>query len=659
MHDYLRISGLIALGMIASAVSYAGVTFPIQTPLLTSTRNFRDIAGVAAKYGGTGLSNGVANNGVMRTGIFFRSGALPAPSLAEEAAIGSIGLTEVIDLRMPAEIAERTDKPIAGTVFRNIDMFSRMDLEILTRPATSVVATNAAFVTTYGKFVTDPAARDTLRTVLLDLASSNGPVLIHCTVGKDRTGWVMAILEDIAGVAPAQLMDDFLASNQYSALSIESLKQLRLAEYTPLLGASVAQEISDAEGTLASVSPVWLQTSLDTVTREYGNMQNYLIQGLRLTQADIYVLRAKMVHYHSLPGQAALKGNAARGAELLVKLQESPLSGRYTAFNNYFQSAVDGGTLGGVANQIGGQIHADSTANLLRQPLAVESAMRAYVTAPAAVRQTPVWVTVWANTSRARGAAGVAGSKQREYGVLAGITQPVTPQLALYAAAGNENQRTETADAMSTLDSLQLVAGTRYAFFPGKNSLFVDGSVMGSRGNYQSTRGLGNGLGTATGSSRSWLYSTTAMLGKSFDMPGMTLTPQIGVRYTQGRLGSFTESGSELALNMQGQKQHVLTTRARLDVHFHDRALGAWTFRPTLTLGLERTLGPATVSSFGTLQGYGISQTAAYRARLFGLAELSVQAGRGPLTAEWRETVGGGEHGAISLASLASLTYLF
>ena len=48
----------------------------ISTPILTSVPNFRDIAGIAAIYGGTGFANPTSNDGVMRTGVFYRSNVL-------------------------------------------------------------------------------------------------------------------------------------------------------------------------------------------------------------------------------------------------------------------------------------------------------------------------------------------------------------------------------------------------------------------------------------------------------------------------------------------------------------------------------------------------------------------------------------------------------
>ena len=96
-------------------------------------------------------------------------------------------------------------------------------------------------------------------------------------------------------------------------------------------------------------------------------------QGLGLSQETLYVLRGKMVQYGQLPGQSELRGNAAQGAALLNALQNSELSGRYTDYNYYLQSAIDAGTLGGVETQVGGQIYADAASYLLRSGSRLDS----------------------------------------------------------------------------------------------------------------------------------------------------------------------------------------------------------------------------------------------------------------------------------------------
>lgn len=115
---------------------------------------------------------------------------------------------------------------------------------------------------------------------------------------------------------------------------------------------------------LLGVDASYLQAGLDEISREYGSVDNYLKQGLGLSQETLYVLRGKMVQYGQLPGQSELRGNAAQGAALLNALQNSGLSGRYTDYNYYLQSAIDAGTLGGVETQVGGQIYADAASYL-------------------------------------------------------------------------------------------------------------------------------------------------------------------------------------------------------------------------------------------------------------------------------------------------------
>ena len=128
------------------------------------------------------------------------------------------------------------------------------------------------------------------------------------------------LLQSIAGVPSATIMWDYLASNNYIGLGTNQ----------------------------PYVQRQWLQAGLDQITASYGSMYAYLTKGLGLTQA------AKMVYYAELPGRSGFSGNAAGGAALLNDLQNSPLSGHYTAFNYYLQSAIDAGTLCGAETRVGG-----------------------------------------------------------------------------------------------------------------------------------------------------------------------------------------------------------------------------------------------------------------------------------------------------------------
>src|SRR5664279_5247517 len=317
----------------------------ISTPILLSDENFRDLAGISAGNGGTGFVNTTSNNGAMRTGVFYRSEALSTLSNADSLILSKLRIGLDIDLRTNSEITGPASFPFSpnagidilpiGTNYTWVNIYGTISPPstlTATPPVTDKATAITYMKTTYQNFVTDPVQRAAFHTVLIDLANEADPALYHCSGGKDRTGWTSMLLQSIAGVSPTIIMQDYKASNKYMAGSINQIMNAYPAD---------AQVLA----VMLGVKKSFLQAGLDQVIASYGSLNAYLIQGLGLTQADIYVLRAKMVYYSTLPGQSGFAGNAAAGAAFLNGLQNSPLSGRYTSYNYYLQSAIDMGTL--------------------------------------------------------------------------------------------------------------------------------------------------------------------------------------------------------------------------------------------------------------------------------------------------------------------------
>lgn len=265
----------------------------ISTPILASDANFRDIAGISASNGGTGFVNTTSNNGVMRTGVFYRSLALSTLSIADHETLSTLHIGLDIDLRTPNEITGTpslfapnagADWVPNGTVYLNVNIYGTDDPPSsgsVISPETAV----AYMKSTYQGFVTDPVQRAAFHTVLIALAHEADAALFHCSGGKDRTGWTAMLLQHIAGVSPTTIMNDYLATNSYMAASINEFLALvpvdKRATFAVMLG----------------VQSEFLQAGLDQVTFSYGSLDAYLTQGLGLSQEDIYVLRNKMVHY--------------------------------------------------------------------------------------------------------------------------------------------------------------------------------------------------------------------------------------------------------------------------------------------------------------------------------------------------------------------------
>jgi protein tyrosine/serine phosphatase len=96
------------------AAAHAAETAALDTPRLTGIDNFRDIAGTTTAYS-------TANDGTMRSGVFYRSNAL-TPSAADLATLNGLGITAVYDLRTPSEIAATPDTMLTGATYSNIDI---------------------------------------------------------------------------------------------------------------------------------------------------------------------------------------------------------------------------------------------------------------------------------------------------------------------------------------------------------------------------------------------------------------------------------------------------------------------------------------------------------------------------------------------------------
>jgi len=226
------------------------------------------------------------------------------------------------------------------------------------------------------------------------------------------------------------------------------------------------------------------------------------------------VLRAKMVDYLMLPGQSGFTGNAAAGAALLNELQASPLSGNYTAFNYYLQSAIDQGSLGGMQSQVGGQVRADAAAYLLRQPYRLDDALAPYAAGrDLAVGQTGMWLTGWGGYVATNAHDGAAGSSEQSAGPLIGATHVIDTHTSVFMALGYDWGQVGSAGATGDVGIVLGTIGGRYAFRALAEGPYVDARADVGGVDYQDTRPLGGGLGTARGNGAGMVYGGQAVFG--------------------------------------------------------------------------------------------------------------------------------------------------
>ncbi|MTE01747.1 hypothetical protein GIY56_15765 [Paracoccus sp. YIM 132242] len=208
--------------------------------------NFREVSGLQGHEGR-----------MIRPGMIFRGGAVTDPAAA--ARLGDHRVTTVYDLRNRREEASHPSA-LRGLGMRLPLRHHRIDLAAsvnLVRAGTADAESNrAAMLGIYGEF--HRVFRPTFKAVLADLATGEGPVYIHCAVGKDRTGAMTALLLLALGVGREEINRDYLLSNracQEIAASIRLRHPNRLSPDDPALRPILQVETAYLDAFLEGVGP--------------------------------------------------------------------------------------------------------------------------------------------------------------------------------------------------------------------------------------------------------------------------------------------------------------------------------------------------------------------------------------------------------------------
>ena len=103
------------------------------------------------------------------------------------------------------------------------------------------------------------------------IAAGDGPVLIHCAAGKDRTGILAALTHHVLGVHHDDLMEDYLLTNVAA----------RIEARTPM-AAEMMRETFGREPSMAAVraflgvDAAYLEKAFVAIKAQYGDLDVYL-----------------------------------------------------------------------------------------------------------------------------------------------------------------------------------------------------------------------------------------------------------------------------------------------------------------------------------------------------------------------------------------------
>jgi protein-tyrosine phosphatase len=222
-----------------------------EATLVSGAMNFRDVGGLPAV------------GGLTRSGVLYRSGNLAAVDDPGYESLRGLGLRRIIDLRDDQEV-EWSPSRVAG-----LDLTTQR-VPLFLGSIASFFDNDVSLGELYDHLVDDAADRvvEVVRGVVTDQ-----PVLVHCTVGKDRTGVTVALTLAAAGVDPDAIVDDYARTETL-------LPAQRNAEVIARLRALHPDSVHLEELATRSPAPV-MRALLARLEREYGSPADYLrAQGL-------------------------------------------------------------------------------------------------------------------------------------------------------------------------------------------------------------------------------------------------------------------------------------------------------------------------------------------------------------------------------------------
>ncbi len=257
---------------------------------LSGAWNFRDVA---------------ETTGVL-PGRLFRSSELSTLDDTGREVMSGLGVSDVADLRSPAELQRRGPGAVPeGVAVHNLpfpEVSHTHDGEsphesswnkMLTEPSDEDPAEAALRWMTgeYERFPTLAGARRAVHRIVT-LLGQDRPVLVHCFAGKDRTGFAVAVACEAAGVDRDAILADYLRSNDaVGRLRARILETMRSREgMTDEVVSFAASRLTDE---VLGVREEYLVAARRVLDETYGGLPGYLAAA-GVSDDDVARLRARL-----------------------------------------------------------------------------------------------------------------------------------------------------------------------------------------------------------------------------------------------------------------------------------------------------------------------------------------------------------------------------
>jgi protein-tyrosine phosphatase len=232
---------------------------------LDGGHNFREVGGYRTADGRRRL----------RRGRLWRSAALDQLSPSDCEHISALGIRAIADLRSDAERRRAPTASCLADGVRTLIWSHSGGHTAWGHPssgdwaALSPEALHAEIARLYVRIADAHAAP--LRDIIELIADGEAPLLVHCTAGKDRTGLVIAILLELAGVARELIFWDYEQTARHldrGQVDLESLGAI--AGPAGLAGLS-----AEAKDLVLGVDRSYLAAAITSLEDRFGSIEGF------------------------------------------------------------------------------------------------------------------------------------------------------------------------------------------------------------------------------------------------------------------------------------------------------------------------------------------------------------------------------------------------
>ncbi len=227
----------------------------------------------------------------LKSNTIYRSNELSSLTDEDLKELKHLKIRTIIDLRTPNERKSRLDRITSDLGIQQISIpMLQLNQDVGHLKLFSYLFKNARtldFKKYIKDFYTIIAYERTLqlKRALNILADPNNiPAVIHCTVGKDRTGFIAALLQKLTNVPDEVILEDYLKTNEL--MKDHVMKFMRYLQLLSLYRISRKRILP-----LFQVQDDYLRDILKDVENKHQTIENYLLKVCQLDQKTIDSLK--------------------------------------------------------------------------------------------------------------------------------------------------------------------------------------------------------------------------------------------------------------------------------------------------------------------------------------------------------------------------------